>query len=51
MHKHACLDKEKGRPDEAPLPFGQPETPSGCFTQKNMKKKGKTLEKYFPNNF
>jgi hypothetical protein len=45
---------EDGRPDESTLPSGQPEPPSGQFTQKkkNLKKnKAKIAEKYSPNNF
>jgi len=35
--------------DETTAPSGQPETPSGRFTQKNMKNREKRAEKYFSN--
>jgi len=37
--KHTRPDMEDGRPDESTLPSGQPEPPSGQFTQKKKSEK------------
>jgi hypothetical protein len=46
-----CPDNQKYCPDIRDHHSDVPKTLSRCFTQKNLKKRGKRVEKYFPNNF